>query len=104
LERSADQRVLIEMLSNFLFLIAPAIVVAVGAYLHARHRKTSGLIMIACGSLLLTIMGVLLSLVGTIYTHPIWYVVLMLAPSAMALLTFLAVSLIRLQAIVQQSS
>jgi small-conductance mechanosensitive channel len=101
-EDRAVKEVLIGIASTFLFLIGPAFLIAAGAYLHAKRRSTNGVPMIVCGSMVLTVLGVILALVGWLYTQPTWFVVLMFAPSVMALMTLIAVVLSRVQSIVYE--
>lgn len=88
-------RSLLEFLGLLPFYLGPALLVAVGSYLHAIRRRSSGLVMLLIGGSILTVMIVTLTFGGVFYFYGLGGGLLSLAPSAMAILTMIAALLAR---------
>jgi len=85
----------LDFLASLPFYLGPALLVAVGSYLHAIRRKTSGLILLLASGSILTVGALLATLGGVFYFYGIWGGLLGLTPSAMAIITMIASLLVK---------
>lgn len=91
---SASEK-LLGLLSLVLTHLGPALLVAIGSYVHAVRQRTAGFVMVLVGGLLVTILGVVAFLGGLFYALGPLQSVLTLLPSATAIVTMTASLLAR---------
>jgi hypothetical protein len=70
--------------------LAPTLLVGIGSYLHAAHRKTSGFIMLLLGGLFLTLMLFVHVFGGVFYLYGLYGGLAIITPSVTAILTMIA--------------
>jgi len=89
----------LQLLGAVVFFIAPALMVALGGYLHAMQRKSSGFNMLWLGGLFLTVMLFVHALGGVFYLYGLWRGLEILTPSVDAIASMIASLLVRLYSI-----
>src|SRR5258705_2493971 len=72
------------------FYLGPALLVAVGSYVHAIGRKKSGFVILVIGGSILTL-GMLLAIFGgAFYVYGLWGGLFGITPHVLAILTMIA--------------
>jgi hypothetical protein len=83
------------LLSLFVTYIGPAILIAIGSYIHAVRQRVSGLVMVLVGLLILTIIEFVVFVGGFFYALGTWSSAVTLLPWASAIVTMIAALLAR---------
>jgi len=83
------------LLSLFVTYIGPAILIAIGSYIHAVRQRASGFVMILVGGLFLTSIELVVFVGGFFYALGSWSMAVTLLPWASAIITVIAASLTR---------
>jgi hypothetical protein len=86
----------LQFLRLLAFYLGPALLVAVGAYVHAVRGQRWGFVILLVGGVILAGIGFIVTLFGGLfYFYGLWGGLLRLAPSTMAILTMVASLLAR---------
>ena len=83
------------LLSLLVTYIGPAILVAIGSYIHAVRQRASGVVMVLVGGLFLTSIELVVFVGGFFYALGSWSMAVTLLPWASAIITVIAALLTR---------
>jgi hypothetical protein len=86
---------LLGLLSLFATYIGPAILIALGSYIHAVRQRVSGFVMVLVGCLVLTSIELVVFVGGFFYALGSWSAAVTLLPWATAIVTMIAALLTR---------
>jgi len=83
------------LLSIFVTYVGPAILIAIGSYIHAVRQRATGFLMVLVGCLVLTIIEFIVFVGGFFYALGTWSTAVTVLPWASAIVTMIAALLAR---------